>query len=98
MEDEKMTKFEEMATKRVQNALHAIRLIGNLSNRNAYHYTEEHVQQIFQSLEEAVAEEKAKFAPREKPKTTSFSFSGIQRPAAEEPAPDNGGEPVENQL
>ena len=83
MEDEKMTKFEEMATKRVQNALHAIRLIGNLSNRNAYHYTEE---------------QKAKFAPREKPKTTSFSFSGIQRPAAEEPAPDNGGEPAENQL
>ena len=98
MEDEKMTKFEEMATKRVQNALHAIHLIGNLSNRNAYHYTEEHVQQIFQSLEEAVAEEKAKFAPREKPKTTAFSFSGIQRPTAEESAPAEGAEPAENQM
>lgn len=32
MKDEKMVKFETIAQKRVQNALHAIELIGNLAN------------------------------------------------------------------
>lgn len=79
MKDEKMVKFETIAQKRVQNALHAISLIGNLANPSAYHYTPEHTQQIFDALEQAVALEKKKFEP--KPQAKSFCFSNIKAPA-----------------
>jgi hypothetical protein len=79
MKDEKMVKFETIAQKRVQNALHAISLIGNLANPSAYHYTPEHTQQIFDALEQAVALEKKKFEP--KPQAKSFCFSNIKTPA-----------------
>lgn len=84
MTDEKMMKFEQMAERRVQKALHDISLIGNLSNKATYHYTEEHVQQIFDSLENAIAEEKKKFAPREKTKAKAFSFSGLSHDTKED--------------
>lgn len=79
MKDEKMVKFETIAQKRVQNALHAISLIGNLANPSAYHYTPEHTQQIFDALEQAVALEKKKFEP--KPQAKSFCFSNIKATA-----------------
>lgn len=79
MKDEKMVKFETIAQKRVQNALHAIELIGNLANPSTYHYTPEHTQQIFDALEQAVALEKKKFEP--KPQAKSFCFSNIKAPA-----------------
>lgn len=78
MKDEKMVKFETIAQKRVQNALHAIELIGNLANPSTYHYTPEHTQQIFDALEQAVALEKKKFEP--KPRAKSFCFSNIKAP------------------
>ena len=37
------TKFVELANKRVSRALKAIQLIGNLSNRSNYDFTEEDV-------------------------------------------------------
>lgn len=79
MKDEKMVKFETIAQKRVQNALHAIELIGNLANPSTYHYTPEHTQQIFDALEQAVALEKKKFEPKLQAK--SFCFSNIKAPA-----------------
>lgn len=79
MKDEKMVKFETIAQKRVQNALHAIELIGNLANPSTYHYTPEHTQQIFDALEQAAALEKKKFEP--KPQAKSFCFSNIKAPA-----------------
>jgi hypothetical protein len=43
-------KFVELANKRVSKALHDLQLIGNLSNRSNYHYTEEDVAKIFRAL------------------------------------------------
>lgn len=74
--DEKMQKFEELAQQRVEKAIHAIDLIGKLSSP-AYHYTPQHVEQIFGALMGAVTENKKKFAPKQKPAAKSFSFSGI---------------------
>ena len=43
-------KFVELANKRVSKALHEIQLIGNLSNRSNYRYTDEDVAKVFKAL------------------------------------------------
>jgi hypothetical protein len=43
-------KFVRLATKRVNNALKSIQLIGNLSNRGNYDYREKDVEKIFAAL------------------------------------------------
>jgi hypothetical protein len=57
-------KFVELAQKRVNRALKDIQLIGNLSNRSNYTYTDEDAQKIYKALKEAVDEMKAKFESR----------------------------------
>ena len=51
MRDSDREKFVNLATKRVSNALKAIQLIGNLSNRSNYDYTDEDVQKILKALQ-----------------------------------------------
>lgn len=51
MREEDRAKFVRLATKRVNNAIKAINLIGNLSNRSNYDYTEEDVTKIFKALQ-----------------------------------------------
>lgn len=43
-------KFIRLGTARVNKALEAIRLVGNLSNRSNYAYTERDVDRIFRAL------------------------------------------------
>jgi asparagine synthetase A len=45
-------KFVTLANKRVSRALKAIHLIGNLSNRSNYDYTEDDVAKIFKALQD----------------------------------------------
>lgn len=59
-------KFVRLATKRVSNALKAIQLIGNLSNRSNYDYTEADVQKIFRALHDEVSAAKKKFETAQK--------------------------------
>jgi hypothetical protein len=54
-------KFIELAEKRVRRALKDIRLIGNLSNRSNYSYTEDDAKKIHRALKGAVDELKARF-------------------------------------
>lgn len=54
-------KFVELAEKRVQRALKDIKLIGNLSNRSNYSYTDEDVRRIYKALSQALGEMKARF-------------------------------------
>lgn len=58
---QKREKFLELVEKRMSNALHDIKLVGNLSNRSAYEYTDKDVRQITKALEEAVAELRQRF-------------------------------------
>lgn len=44
-------RFVDLAQKRVIRAIKDIRLIGNLSNRNNYEYTEEDVNKIINALD-----------------------------------------------
>ena len=54
-------KFVRLANKRVSNALKAIQLIGNLSNRSNYDYTEDDAQKILKALQEELAACRKKF-------------------------------------
>ena len=59
---EKRVKFVVIAEKRVTRAIKDLRLIGNLSNKNNYSYTENDVQKMISALEQEVKNLKNKFA------------------------------------
>lgn len=71
---EKMMKFERIAEKRVSDVLKKMQLIGNLANKNNYEYTDKHVKQIIDSLENELKVLKNKFAEEISEKTTDFKF------------------------
>ena len=52
--EEDRKKFVDLASKRVNRALKDIQLIGNLSNRSNYDYTEQDVGKIFRALTDEV--------------------------------------------
>lgn len=70
----KREKFEELGEKRMNEAIKKIRLIGNLSNRNNYDYTDEHVKAIISTLEAEIQSLKNKFKKQEDPEI-SFKFN-----------------------
>ncbi|MFJ7735617.1 hypothetical protein ACIQ2D_04665 [Lysinibacillus sp. NPDC097287] len=72
--NKKMDKFEELAEKRVSEALKKLQLIGNLSNKNNYDYTETHVKQIIDTLESEIKALKNKFSEESKSRKTEFKF------------------------
>lgn len=54
-------KFIELAEKRVNKAIKAIRLVGNLSNKSNYKYEMEDAQKIIKALDREVRDLKARF-------------------------------------
>jgi hypothetical protein len=62
MEREKdRKKFVELAEKRVTRVLKDIRLIGNLSNKSNYSYSDEDVRKIIKALEKEIRKLKLRF-------------------------------------
>jgi hypothetical protein len=61
-DDRKHEKFRELAEKRTNKALEAVRLIGNLSNRQTYVYEETEVRKIVKALRDAVSEVEGRFS------------------------------------
>lgn len=70
----KMSKFEQLAEKRVSDTLKKIQLVGNLANRNNYDYTDAHVKQIIDTLESELKSLKVKFEEENKTRNTDFKF------------------------
>ena len=58
----KRAKFRDLAEKRTNRALEAIRRVGNLSNRQLYEWEEGELRKILKALRDAVAEVEGKFA------------------------------------
>lgn len=58
---DKLQKFERLAEKRVNEAIKKLRLIGNLSNKNNYDYTDRHIRKIVEVLESEIKLLKLKF-------------------------------------
>jgi hypothetical protein len=61
MREEDRAKFVTLANKRVSRALKSIQLIGNLSNRSNYDYTDEDIAKIFRALQDELAACKKRF-------------------------------------
>lgn len=54
-------KFVSLAEARVNRAIKDIRLIGNLSNKNAYAFTDEQVRTVFKALQKELDTAKGRF-------------------------------------
>ncbi|QFR48401.1 hypothetical protein FJR48_01150 [Sulfurimonas lithotrophica] len=70
----KKEKFISLAESRMQKALHMIHLVGNLSNKNNYEYTDKEVKKIITSLEDAVKNVKKRFESSSKDDMFDFKF------------------------
>ncbi|HIC90792.1 MAG TPA: hypothetical protein EYP21_01755 [Syntrophaceae bacterium] len=54
-------RFKRLATKRTNEILRKLKILGNCSNRQVYEYTDEDIDKIFSAIERKVREVKAKF-------------------------------------
>ena len=70
----KMIKFEELAERRMNEALNKIRLIGNLSHTGNYEYSDTHAKQIVSALKSAVKDVENRFAKRGRADKDGFRF------------------------
>jgi len=61
MSESRKERFQRLATKRVTRILNDIRLLGNLSNRSSYDYSDDEIQKIFTAIESASKHAKSKF-------------------------------------
>jgi hypothetical protein len=66
--EEDRKNFVRLATKRVNNALKYVRLIGNLSNTSNYYYKDEDVEKIFKVITDEVEECRQRFYSKKKVK------------------------------
>ena len=69
---DRRTKFATLASKRVNRASHAIKTIGNLSNRSNYDWTEQDVKKIIRELRKAVKEVEDRFLGNKGPASGDF--------------------------
>lgn len=67
-------KFKRLAEARTNKVLDMVELIGNLSNKSSYDYTDEDVASIFSAIEKAVAESKRKFKSSNPKKKRRFTL------------------------
>ena len=76
MKKDKRAKFLELGEKRVANAMKAIRLVGNLSDKNNYIYSDEEAAQIIRALRSELAKTESRFKNSNKAEVHSiFKFS-----------------------
>ena len=70
----RMKKFEELAERRVNEAVKKIQLIGNLSNTANYEYTDRHVRQILSAMRGEVKNLELRFGSKGKSEKEGFKF------------------------
>ena len=75
MSESSREKFIRLAEKRVNNAIKAINLVGNLSNKSNYSYSEADVDKIFAALNSELKTCQAKFKHSTQEKKNRFSLS-----------------------
>ena len=61
MRSEDRDKFKRLAERRVNNVIKTIRLIGNLSNKSNYDYTDNDIDKIFSALNAEIKAARARF-------------------------------------
>lgn len=54
-------RFKRLASKRTNEVLRRLKILGNCANRQVYEYTNEDIEKIFSTIEKRAKEIKAKF-------------------------------------
>lgn len=70
----KRAKFVELANNRVNRTIKDIRLIGNLSNRAAYEYSEEDAKKIIRALQRELDNLRSRFSDSGSSGDSSFTL------------------------
>ena len=65
-EETRKERFRRVATRRTNNILRQIQVLGNCSNKSSYSYTEEDIRKIFSAIEKELRSTKALFGNRKK--------------------------------
>lgn len=73
-QETKRDKFVRLAEARTNKLIDMLQLLGNCSNSNAYDYTQQDVDKIFNAIESEVREAKKKFSKMESKKSTRFTL------------------------
>jgi hypothetical protein len=71
---DKRKKFVDLAEARVNKALKDLQLIGNLSNRSAYEFTDADVKKIFARLQKSLDGAKSRFSKEGEGETEGFKL------------------------
>lgn len=71
---DKRGKFVELATARVNRAIRELRLIGNLSNRASYDYSDEDAKKIARALQRELDVLKGRFGDSGAASETNFTL------------------------
>ena len=66
--ESKQDRFKRIASKRTNEVLEKVRILGNCANKNSYEYTETEVNKIFAEIEKQLKLMKAKFSEVKKEK------------------------------
>ncbi len=64
--ENKNTRFKRLAKQRGERILKDIQLLGNLSNRNNYEYSDAEVRKLFTTIEEELRSSRSRFAVKRK--------------------------------
>ena len=72
--EQKRSKFIEIANRRVGDILHKVSNLKPLANTTSYFYTQKDVDKIFGAIENAVANVKESFKPKENKKEEVFDL------------------------
>jgi ABC-type Fe3+-hydroxamate transport system substrate-binding protein len=72
MKEDRAQRFKRIATYRTNEVLEKLRLLGNLSNRANYDYTEDEIDKIFSAVDSQIRAVKAKFSSSKKRKDFSL--------------------------
>ena len=56
-------RFKRLATLRTNAVMDKLRILGNLSNKQLYSYSEEDIDKVFSAINKQIKEVKAKFNP-----------------------------------
>ena len=86
--EEKRNKFMEFAGKRVNNVMHDIQILEPMARSNAYDFTKEDVEEMFNAMQETLNDAKAefykKFEEKAKAEKKIFSFGTVKATSTEE--------------
>jgi len=71
----KRERFVLLAERRVNRAIDSLRLVGNLSNRSNYEYTDSDVKQIVAALESSLTELRQRFKSPSSQRENQFKLT-----------------------